>query len=196
MMANSIEDLIDPKRPGHLRPQVLLTPSEFMEASRLGLKSASGKDLKLIETSIEPLSAKALRPLAPAELRKAVDDAQRQLEESQAITTEAFKRWRVGMAERSKFDKELGAGAQLTDAGVKRRQQMDKSIEDHPGNPSQRLNPVARISLEEGGESLASLYCPSAFATYLEAEHNCFHMAKKWIDERIASPSRKKAVAL
>lgn len=126
----SIDDLIDPKKPGHLRPQVLLTPSEFMEAGRLGSKSASGKNLKLIEPAIDPLSGKALRPLAPPELRKGVDDAQAQLEESSTITTAAFKKWRMAMAERSKFDREMGAGPKLTDAGVKRGQQLEKAIED------------------------------------------------------------------
>lgn len=52
---------------------------------------------------------------------------------------------------------------------------------------SQRPNPVANISVEEGGETLICLFCPSAFSTYKEAEDYCFQMAEKWIDEHLSS---------
>jgi hypothetical protein len=54
-------------------------------------------------------------------------------------------------------------------------------------------NPIARSSLEEGGETLTALYYyyPSEIATYAEAEDNCFQMAGKWIDEHTASPPKR-----
>jgi hypothetical protein len=61
----------------------------------------------------------------------------------------------------------------------------------HPDNSSTRLNPVARICSEEGGEFLTSLYCPSAFLTYEEAEAYFFQMAEKWVDEHITSPPKR-----
>ena len=51
-----------------------------------------------------------------------------------------------------------------------------------PNNSSRRINPLARISVEEGGKPLTSLHCPSEFSTYYEAETYCFQMAERWID--------------
>lgn len=62
----------------------------------------------------------------------------------------------------------------------------------HSDHPPQTLSPVAKVSVEEGGKSLTSFYCPSAFATEAEAVEYCFRLAEKWIDRYIAATLGKK----
>ena len=47
------------------------------------------------------------------------------------------------------------------------------------------LTPIIRITREEKGEALTSLYSPSAFSTDKHAEVFGFEMAEQWIDERL-----------
>ena len=61
------------------------------------------------------------------------------------------------------------------------------SIQAVSHSDSENPHPVARIGIEEGGEPLTSIYCPGEFASYADAEEDCFHMAERWIDERLAS---------
>ena len=62
----------------------------------------------LIRPSPDPLSEKALRPHAPEELRKALEEAEGRYREAQGLCEQAFKRWRDAMNERSKFMRGVG----------------------------------------------------------------------------------------
>ena len=89
-MRSNLDSLIGDD--GNLKQSATLTPREFFDAAKRGLKSASGKSLKLVEPTPNPLSAKILREQAPQELQDALEQATTRLKESQHISNKLFDR--------------------------------------------------------------------------------------------------------
>jgi hypothetical protein len=76
------QDIEDPRRPGHLREGGLFGPDEWDAARYFGLRTVTGKSLELTEPTPDPREPR--REEAPAELRKAAEDARAALDACQA----------------------------------------------------------------------------------------------------------------
>lgn len=148
MGTTDISDLLDSKRPGFLQWGVLLTPGQIQEASRRGLKSASGKSFQLIEPAVDPLSAKTLRLGAPPELRAAIETAQARFSEAVKIGNRTFEKLRAANRDRSEFSRSM-IGVALTDAGRTERDRLDRAISDAEKDrrESESIEEAARVEV-------------------------------------------------
>src|SRR4030095_10788704 len=118
MASTNIDHMIDPNRPGYLKPYIMLGPDEYMEACKRGLKPHRGSDLTLVETSPNPTGAKVLGPLAPEEIRKRVEDAEVRFRERQALRKEMGKRLHAAAATLWQCEGE-NSSSTLTEFGVR-----------------------------------------------------------------------------
>lgn len=143
-----IDHLIDQRKPGFLKSGVMLKPSEFLEAARRGLKSASGKNIGLIEPSVDPLSTTELRKAAPQDLQQSVTMAEKRLEESRELTGKLFDRWSNARTAMAKFQKDW-FGAELTPKGMNRRDELLRAIAEAERNyrDSEDAESLARAEL-------------------------------------------------
>jgi len=176
-METNISHLIDPTRTGFLKLGVLLTPAELIEAGRQDMKSATGKSFKLLETSIDPLSAKALRPTAPVELLASMEQAKDQFAKAEALANEAWTKWRAAEREHSRFRREYG-GTGLTETGEAALKKIDRAIQarELDFRAAEDCEQQARIEYRESQTALQNwlnnerLRIESARLTATEAE--------------------------
>jgi hypothetical protein len=128
-------DLEDPQKPGFVKAGIWpLPPSMFLAACHFGLKNHRGQSLALVQPQPDPLSAKTLRSEAPEALRLSLEDAERQLAEAGTLTLASFKQWRSAMNEIAAFDRHIGPGMELTEAGVEKRKGLLREVEDAEKN--------------------------------------------------------------
>lgn len=124
-MRSNLDSLIGDD--GNLKQSATLTPREFFDAAKRGLKSASGKSLKLVEPTPNPLSAKILREQAPQELQDALEQATTRLKESQHISNKLFDQWIN--AQREKRHLSADYGEDLTDHGKTKLSALYRGIQ-------------------------------------------------------------------
>jgi hypothetical protein len=104
-----------------------LSGKEFSEACRLGLRSFRGSNLKLEKSSPADHSAKVLGPLAPAELREAVTQAERRHSEARALYEKSSGRFQAAVDERANFLREM-TGSALTALGEEKLRELTVKI--------------------------------------------------------------------
>jgi len=112
----NIDHMIDPERPGYLKPYIMLAPNEYIEACKRGLKSYKGSDLTLVETSENPESLKVLRREAPEEFHKNLEEAEDRVEKGRALYAMDDENYKSERDKLAKFWQDMG-GSELTEAG-------------------------------------------------------------------------------